>query len=47
MIYYCKPEDVSPRLEKILQEAQTVKGLLSDEIWYSFSEYQLLLRVLR
>ena len=47
MIYYCKTEDVSPRLEKVLQEAQAVKNLMSDEIWYSFSEYQLLLRVLK
>lgn len=47
MIHYCKTEDVSPRLEKVLQEAQAVKNLMSDEIWYSFSEYQLLLRVLK
>ena len=47
MIYYCKTEDVSPRLEKVLREAQAVKDLMSDELWYSFSEYQLLLRVLR
>ena len=47
MIYYCKTEDVSPRLEKVLREAQAVKDLMSDELWYSFSEHQLLLRVLR
>lgn len=38
---------MSPRLEKVLREAQAVKDLMSDELWYSFSEYQLLLRVLR
>ena len=47
MIYYCETEDVSPRLEKVLREAQAVKDRMSDELWYSFSEYQLLLRVLR
>lgn len=47
MIYYCKTEDMSLRLEKVLQEAQAVKNIMSDEIWYSFSEYQLLLRVLK
>lgn len=36
MIYYCKTEDVSPRLEKVLREAQAVKDLMSDELWYSF-----------
>lgn len=45
-IYYCKSDDVMPRLEKALQEAEKVKELMSDESWYEFSEYQLLIPVL-
>lgn len=45
-IYYCKSDDVMPRLEKALQEAEKVKELMSDESRYEFSEYQLLIRVL-
>lgn len=29
VIYYCKTEDALPRLEKVLQEAQAVKALMS------------------
>lgn len=45
-IYYCKGEDVEPRLQKVLKEAETVLGLMSDDSWHEFQEYQLLLRVL-
>lgn len=46
VIYHCKGEDVLPRLDKAIQEAETVKGLMSDDAWHEFSEYQLLIRVL-
>lgn|SRR5574344_71089 len=46
VIYYCKGEDVTPRLEKVLQEAVAVKQLMEDDSFRSFSEYQLLIRVL-
>ena len=46
VIYYCKSEDVQPHLEKALHEAEKVKGLMSEEAWHEFSEYQLLIRVL-
>lgn len=46
VIYYCKSEDAAPRLEKALREAAEVKGLMSDESWHGFPEYQLLIRVL-
>lgn len=46
VIYYCKGEDVTPRLTKAIQEAEQVKKIMSDDCWHEFSEYQLLLRVL-
>lgn len=46
VIYYCKSEDVTPRLERVLLEAVRVRELMSDESWYEFSEYKLLIRVL-
>lgn len=45
-IYYCKGEDVEPRLVKAVREAETVKKLMSDDAWHEFPEYQLLIRVL-
>ena len=46
VIYYCKSEDVTPRLEKALQEAVKVKGAMQDGSWHGFPEYQLLARAL-
>jgi len=46
VIYYCKGEDVTSRLEKAIQEAQLVKTIMADDEWHEFSEYQLLVRVL-
>lgn len=46
VIYHCKGDDVTPRLEKAVQEAAKVRELMSDESWHGFSEYQLLIRVL-
>lgn len=46
VIYYCKGEEVTPRLYKVLKEAAAVKMLMADEAWHDFAEYQLLLRVL-
>lgn len=45
-IYYCKGEDVEPRLEKALREAQTVCRIMDEDPWHETSEYQLLIRVL-
>lgn len=45
-IYYCKGDDVAPRLEKAIAEAAAVKEIMSDDEWHIFSEYQLLVRVL-
>lgn len=46
VIYYCKSEDVAPRLEKALREAVKVKGAMHDESWHGFPEYQMLARAL-
>lgn len=46
VIYYCKSEDVAPRLEKALQEAVKVKEAMHEELWHGFPEYQLLARAL-
>jgi len=46
VIYYCKGEDVAPRLTKAIQEAEQVKKLMEDDCWHEFSEYQLIIRVL-
>lgn len=46
VIYYCKGEDVTPRLEKALKEAAAAKAIMADDSWHGFSEYQLLVRVL-
>ncbi len=46
VIYYCKSDDVAPRLEKAIKEAAAVKEIMSDDAWHDSSEYQLLVRVL-
>lgn len=46
IIYYCKSDDVTPRLEKTIQEAACLKEIMSDDTWQEFQEYQLLIRVL-
>lgn len=46
VIYYCKNEDVSIRLHTTIQDAVSLKGILSADEWHDFSEYQLLIRVL-
>ena len=45
-IYYCKGDDVEPRLAQILKEAETVLNLMEDDSWHDTQEYKLLLRVL-
>ena len=45
-VYYCKGEDVEPRLAKALKEAEAVLAIMSDDRWHEFQEYQLLFRVL-
>ena len=46
VIYYCKGEDVSSRLDKVINEALLAKDLLDDDILRDSSEFQLLIRVL-
>lgn len=46
VIYYCKGDDATPRLEKVIREAQTIRNIMGADIWHGFSEYQLLVRVL-
>lgn len=46
VIYYCKSEDATPRLENVIKEAEQVKVIMADDQWHEFSEYQLLIRVL-
>lgn len=46
VIYYCKEDDVSSRLDTVIQDASALKELLNNDEWQEFSEYQLLIRVL-
>ena len=46
VIYYAKSEDVEPRLEKVINEAKRMKEIMEDDEWHTFSQYQLLIRVL-
>ncbi len=46
VIYYSKSEEVAPRLQTVIDEAIQMKKLMEDDVWHSFSEYQLLIRVL-
>lgn len=46
VIYYAKGEDVEPRLEKAINEAKQMKEIMEDDEWHTFSQYQLLIRVL-
>ena len=45
VIYYCKGEDVQPRLEKALLETDILLKMMQDEQWHGYEEYQLLVRV--
>ena len=46
VIYYCKEDDVSTRLEKVIAEAEQLQKAMDSDQWLEFSQYQLLLRVL-
>lgn len=46
VIYYCKGDDVSSRLDKVISEAVLAKDLLDDDSLRDTSEFQLLIRVL-
>lgn len=46
-IYYCKGDEVAPRLEQTLQEANTIKEAMAEDRWHEHTEYQLLIRVIR
>ena len=46
VIYYCKGDDVSSRLDKVIKEAVLAKELLDEDDLRDTSEFQLLIRVL-
>lgn len=46
VIYHCKGEDITSRLENVISDACRVRVLMEDDSWHGFSEYQLLIRVL-
>ena len=46
VIYYAKSEDIEPRLQKAINEARKMKEIMEDDEWHTFSQYQLLIRVL-
>lgn len=46
VIYYCKGEDVSSRLDKVIKEAVQTKELLDEDAFRDTSEFQLLIRVI-
>ena len=46
VIYYCKGEDVSSRLDKVIKEAVQAKELLDEDAFRDTSEFQLLIRVI-
>lgn len=45
VIYYCKGEDVTARLEKALSETDTLLRIMEPEEWHEFEEYAHLVRV--
>ena len=47
VIYHSKGDEAASRLEQVVKDAHQVMGLMSDESWYEFQQYQLLERVLR
>ena len=47
VIYYCKDEGVAARLDKVIEEAEKLRKAMDSDQWLEFSEYQLLLRVLK
>ena len=46
VIYYCKGEDVTPRLEKALLETETLLKIMEGEEWHQFEEYAHLVRMM-
>lgn len=46
VIYYCKDEDASSRLEKAIKEAEQLRKAMDSDLWFEYSQYQLLIRVL-
>lgn len=47
VIYHSKGEEAGSRLKEVMKDAVSVRGLMSDDNWHEFQEYQLLIRVLR
>lgn len=46
VIYHCKDDDVTSRLDKVLQEAELLRVAMDSDQWMEFSQYKLLIRVL-
>ena len=46
VIYYRKSEDVVGRLDQAIADASALRGIMADDQWQKFQEYQLLIRVL-
>ena len=46
VIYYAKGDEAKPRLQKVIEEALKMKNIMEDDAWHSFSQYQLLIRVI-
>lgn len=47
IIYHRKDDDAQSRLDKVIKEATLIREAMDSDEWIEFSEYQLLLRVLR
>lgn len=47
VIYHCKDTDVTSRLDQVIQDAVTIRSFMSDDSWLEFSEYQMIVRVLK
>lgn len=46
VIYHCKDDDLLTRIDRIIQDALLVLGLMDDDLWKEFQEYQILIRML-
>lgn len=47
VVYYCKDDEVTDRLTTVIQEAELLRSAMDSDQWLEFSQYQLLIRVLK
>jgi len=47
VIYYSKNDDISDRLTQTIADAEKLQKIMDNDIWLDFSEYHLLVRVLK